>query len=261
MRNSRSPPPNIRFSTTFDVPVISGREGVGQARPAHFRDPAERVGLPPGELLFVDNSLKNVEAARAFGIETLHYRPGRRSRARIRRARAYRELSAVGAEARHFDHQPLGRKALRLRGAVDRRADALVLDLDAAPASLAAQQHAAMGVVEMRAGREHVAALDAVQKAVLDQEIERAIDRRRGDRLVLALGQRLDDRVGAERRGMFGQDRHHAGAVGVSASPRRAQACRTCSAQSGERRVRDARTCSASNISRARGLARADVIT
>ena len=36
----------------------------------------ERTGRAPQELLFVDDSARNVEAARAFGIETILYAPG-----------------------------------------------------------------------------------------------------------------------------------------------------------------------------------------
>jgi FMN phosphatase YigB (HAD superfamily) len=64
------------FLADFDVAVISGRERVAKPNRRIFEILVERIGLPPGELLFVDDSLKNVEAARAFGIETLHYTPG-----------------------------------------------------------------------------------------------------------------------------------------------------------------------------------------
>ena len=64
------------FLDAFDVAVISGREGVAKPDRRIFEILLERVGLPPGELLFVDDSLKNVEAARALGIEALHYQPG-----------------------------------------------------------------------------------------------------------------------------------------------------------------------------------------
>ena len=64
------------FLNVFDVAVISGREGVAKPDRRIFEILIERVGAPAGELLFVDDSLKNVEAARAFGIETIHYAPG-----------------------------------------------------------------------------------------------------------------------------------------------------------------------------------------
>ena len=64
------------FLQSFDVAVISGRERVAKPERRIYEILRERVGLPFGDLLFVDNSLKNVEAARALGIETIHYRPG-----------------------------------------------------------------------------------------------------------------------------------------------------------------------------------------
>ena len=64
------------FLNLFDVAVISGREGVAKPDRRIFDLLVERVGLPPSQLLFVDNSERNVEAARACGIETIHYTPG-----------------------------------------------------------------------------------------------------------------------------------------------------------------------------------------
>jgi HAD superfamily hydrolase (TIGR01509 family) len=64
------------FLNAFDVAVISGREGVAKPDRRIFEILVERVGRPPRDLLFVDDSLKNVEAARAFGLEALHYAPG-----------------------------------------------------------------------------------------------------------------------------------------------------------------------------------------
>ena len=64
------------FLCDFDVAVISGREGVAKPDRRIFEIMIERVGSPANELLFVDDSLANLEAARALGIETLHYAPG-----------------------------------------------------------------------------------------------------------------------------------------------------------------------------------------
>src|SRR5271154_512950 len=63
-----------------------------------------------------------------------------------------------------------------------------------------------MRVAEMFATRKRVAALDLVQKAVLEEELQRAIDGRRRDRLSLAFRERLDDRVGPERSGALAED-------------------------------------------------------
>ena len=58
-----------------------------------------------------------------------------------------------------------------------------VLDLVAASALLAQEQRAMMRVAEVLAGRIGVAALDLVDEAVIEKEVERAINGRRGDRL------------------------------------------------------------------------------
>ena len=73
-----------------------------------------------------------------------------------------------------------------------------VLDLVAPSAFLAQEQRAMMGVTEVLAGRIGVAALDLVEKTVLEKKIESAINGRRRDRLALATRQLVDDRIGPE---------------------------------------------------------------
>jgi HAD superfamily hydrolase (TIGR01509 family) len=53
--------------------VISGREGLMKPDPAIFRLACERFGGPPGDFLFVDDGLHNVEAARAAGLHAHHF--------------------------------------------------------------------------------------------------------------------------------------------------------------------------------------------
>jgi HAD superfamily hydrolase (TIGR01509 family) len=53
--------------------VISGREGVMKPDPAIFTLTCERYGLTPGETLFVDDSARNVAAARAVGLQAHHF--------------------------------------------------------------------------------------------------------------------------------------------------------------------------------------------
>ena len=64
------------FLREFDIAVISGHEGVAKPDRRIFEILVERVGRPASGLLFVDDSVRNVEAARAFGIETVHFTPG-----------------------------------------------------------------------------------------------------------------------------------------------------------------------------------------
>jgi 2-haloacid dehalogenase/putative hydrolase of the HAD superfamily len=53
--------------------IISGHEGVMKPDPAIFRLTCARFGFAPGEALFVDDSDRNVEAARALGFHVHHF--------------------------------------------------------------------------------------------------------------------------------------------------------------------------------------------
>ena len=53
--------------------VASGLEGVMKPDPAIYRVVCERYGVTPGEILFVDDSARNIEAAAAFGYDTHHF--------------------------------------------------------------------------------------------------------------------------------------------------------------------------------------------
>lgn len=64
------------FLDSFDVAVVSGREGTIKPEPAIFEILLARTGRAAGQLLFIDDSAANVAAARAAGIETIQYAPG-----------------------------------------------------------------------------------------------------------------------------------------------------------------------------------------
>ena len=53
--------------------IASGLEGVMKPDPAIFRLTSERFGLAPGEMLFVDDSARNIEAAAALGFDVHHF--------------------------------------------------------------------------------------------------------------------------------------------------------------------------------------------
>lgn len=78
------------FVGWFDAGVFSGR--VQQAKPdaAIFALAAERFGAAPQELVFLDDHLPNVEAARAAGWRALHFTDAARAE------RALRELGWSG---------------------------------------------------------------------------------------------------------------------------------------------------------------------
>ena len=64
------------FLGEFDEAVISGHVGAVKPDPRIFEILFERVGRRPEELVFVDDQIKNIEAARALGMTSIHYRPG-----------------------------------------------------------------------------------------------------------------------------------------------------------------------------------------
>ena len=60
----------------FDHCVVSGHVGVAKPNPRIFEILFERVGRKPHELLFVDDSPRNVQAAEALGMAAIRYAPG-----------------------------------------------------------------------------------------------------------------------------------------------------------------------------------------
>lgn len=55
----------------LDTVVVSGTEGVAKPDPAAYAIAVERVGLPAGDLVFIDDRAENVEAAVACGLRGL----------------------------------------------------------------------------------------------------------------------------------------------------------------------------------------------
>ena len=87
----------------------------------------------------------------------------------------------MGADAGNLDHGTLGHKSGRSRGSLERFRDVAAGRLADGTAALADQEHDEVVVtgVIVHAGDEGIAALDAVDEAVVAQKIERAIDRDR----------------------------------------------------------------------------------
>lgn len=57
----------------LDDVVVSGIEGIAKPDPAIYRIAAERAGLPPERLAFVDDSAANVAAARELGFHAVRF--------------------------------------------------------------------------------------------------------------------------------------------------------------------------------------------
>lgn len=61
------------FFKEFDVVFNSYRLGIGKKDPQVFRIVAEKLGVEPHEILFVDDHLGNVSRARSVGFQVIHF--------------------------------------------------------------------------------------------------------------------------------------------------------------------------------------------
>ncbi len=75
------------FLSWFQEILLSGEVGLAKPDPAIFELARERFGIRPATSLFIDDSLVNVEGARAAGFQATHFRGARSLR---------RELAAAG---------------------------------------------------------------------------------------------------------------------------------------------------------------------
>lgn len=66
---------HCNVADAFDAIVISGEEGVAKPDVRIYQVAAERLGMPIGECLFVDDFAENIEGARRAGMQTLHFAP------------------------------------------------------------------------------------------------------------------------------------------------------------------------------------------
>ena len=74
------------FMPWFDSGVFSAREGVIKPEPAIYELAARRFGARPDELVFLDDHLPNVQAARALGWNALHFSDAGNAEAAMRDA-------------------------------------------------------------------------------------------------------------------------------------------------------------------------------
>ena len=65
--------PREGWDTLFDTVVISGEVGLRKPDPAIYRLAAGRLGLPPDQIVFVDDLAPNVRAAAAVGMVGVHH--------------------------------------------------------------------------------------------------------------------------------------------------------------------------------------------
>ena len=62
-----------RWEEMFDATVISGEIGMRKPDPDIYALAAERLGLPPQEIVFVDDVQHNLPPAEAIGMTTIHH--------------------------------------------------------------------------------------------------------------------------------------------------------------------------------------------
>lgn len=62
-----------RLDTVFGTLVVSGREGIIKPDVRIFDLLCDRAGVQPADCVFIDDSLKNVEGARAAGWDAIHF--------------------------------------------------------------------------------------------------------------------------------------------------------------------------------------------
>lgn len=77
--------PRFPFLDAMDGILISGEIGVGKPDPAIFREFLTRFGLAAENTVFVDDWDRNVEAASALGMATVHFRDAAQLRSELRR--------------------------------------------------------------------------------------------------------------------------------------------------------------------------------
>lgn len=61
------------LAAMFDAVVISGQTGIRKPDPAIYRLTAEKLGVPPGQCVFADDTAANLPAAGALGMATVHF--------------------------------------------------------------------------------------------------------------------------------------------------------------------------------------------
>jgi HAD superfamily hydrolase (TIGR01509 family) len=63
--------------------IISAEVGLAKPDPRIYQLALERLGVDPPEAVFVDDFLRNVEAARAAGLHAVHFKGPEQARAEL----------------------------------------------------------------------------------------------------------------------------------------------------------------------------------
>jgi putative hydrolase of the HAD superfamily len=65
---------NWKIADAFDHIFISGEMGMAKPDPAIYRDAISRLAVAPAEVVFLDDFIENIEAAREAGWNAVHFR-------------------------------------------------------------------------------------------------------------------------------------------------------------------------------------------
>lgn len=71
------------FLHWFDGRVVSGEEKMRKPFPQFYKVLLDRFGIQPEESLFIDDNLRNVEAAKAVGLVTIHFQSPQQLREKL----------------------------------------------------------------------------------------------------------------------------------------------------------------------------------
>lgn len=63
----------FEFLSLFEGILVSGEEGMKKPDLSIFKLCCERYAIDPRKALFIDDNLRNVEAAKAFGLRSIHF--------------------------------------------------------------------------------------------------------------------------------------------------------------------------------------------
>ena len=61
------------FLNIFEGILVSGQEGIKKPDPAIYDLICKRYDMAPTESVFIDDNLRNIEAAQLYGLQTIHY--------------------------------------------------------------------------------------------------------------------------------------------------------------------------------------------
>jgi 2-haloacid dehalogenase len=74
---------SFEFLSWFDPLIISGEVGLAKPDPDIFYVLLQRLNRDPGECIFIDDTIENIEVAREIGFESIHFTTPEKLRTRL----------------------------------------------------------------------------------------------------------------------------------------------------------------------------------